>query len=50
MYISAALAALGGVIAFFTVRTHALVRSTTAVSVLQPCGDPCLEQREEQAS
>jgi EmrB/QacA subfamily drug resistance transporter len=44
MYISAALAALGGVIAFFTVRTQALVRTTTAVSVLQPCNDPCLAE------
>jgi len=48
MYISAVLAALGGVIAFFTVRTQALVRTSTAVSVLQPCQDACV--LEEQPS
>jgi EmrB/QacA subfamily drug resistance transporter len=44
MYISAVLAALGGVIAFFTVRTQALVRTSTAVSVLQPCQDASMLQ------
>jgi EmrB/QacA subfamily drug resistance transporter len=45
MYILAVLAVGGGVIAFFTVRTTALVRTTTA-NVLQPCQDPCVEQKQ----
>jgi hypothetical protein len=45
MVISAGLALLGGLVAFATVRTGAVVATPTQASVAaQPCGDPCLEQ------
>jgi hypothetical protein len=41
--ICAALAALGGVIAFFTVRTSRLIASNPpAADLSQPCHDPCV--------
>jgi EmrB/QacA subfamily drug resistance transporter len=44
MVISAALALLGGLVAFVTVRTGADVETPTQPTVAgQPCGDPCLE-------
>ena len=39
--ISAALAALGGVIAWFTVRAGATVRQQLHPAITQACGDPC---------
>ena len=47
--VCAGLAMLGGVVAFLTVRTQKAVTPTTTVSILQPCGDPCLLE-EAQAS
>jgi EmrB/QacA subfamily drug resistance transporter len=44
MRISAVLAALGGVIAFLTVRTVRPVQPVTQAALLQPCADPCLVQ------
>jgi EmrB/QacA subfamily drug resistance transporter len=47
MLISAALAAAGGVIAFFTIRRTEPVFASAPSVVQQPCGDPCLRTREE---
>jgi EmrB/QacA subfamily drug resistance transporter len=44
MRICAGLSFLGAAIAFFTVRTVQPVKATSVVSVLQPCGDPCLAE------
>jgi hypothetical protein len=41
MYISAGVAALGGVIAWVTIRTTRSIRPTMTAGVLQPCHDPC---------
>jgi EmrB/QacA subfamily drug resistance transporter len=38
---SAAIAAVGGVVAFLTVRTGRTVQPTIQVAVNQPCSDPC---------
>ncbi len=44
MVISAAVALLGGLVAFLTVRKGADVATPTQATVAaQPCGDPCLE-------
>jgi predicted MFS family arabinose efflux permease len=48
MLISAALAAAGGVIAFFTIRRTEPVFVAARSLVQQPCGDPCLRTAEEQ--
>jgi EmrB/QacA subfamily drug resistance transporter len=50
MRLSAALAAIGGVIAFATIRTQQAVQPTIAADLLQPCHDPCREVRPELAS
>jgi EmrB/QacA subfamily drug resistance transporter len=44
MLISAALAAAGGVIAFFTIRRTEPVFALARSVVQQPCGDPCLRE------
>jgi len=44
MYICAAGCALGGVIAFLTVRKAAKVRVMTVASHVYPCGDPCVSE------
>jgi EmrB/QacA subfamily drug resistance transporter len=44
LLVAAALAVLGGVISFLTVRTVARVKATTQPA-LHPCGDPCLEEQ-----
>jgi EmrB/QacA subfamily drug resistance transporter len=49
MYLSGGLCALGGVIAFLTIRTVAPVRIVTRADVSFPCGDPCLAERNEAA-
>jgi EmrB/QacA subfamily drug resistance transporter len=40
MYISAGIAALGGVIAFLTIRATRAVQPTTTAAILQPCTEP----------
>jgi EmrB/QacA subfamily drug resistance transporter len=46
MIICAAVAALGGVIAFLTVRSQVRVTPTVAADVNQPCHDPCRSEAE----
>jgi EmrB/QacA subfamily drug resistance transporter len=41
MYISAVVAALGGGIAFLTIRTTRVVQPTTTAAILQPCTEAC---------
>ena len=41
IFISASLAALGGAVAWFTVRTGAVVRQHLHPAITQACGDPC---------
>jgi len=45
MYISGGLCALGGVIAFLTIRTVAPMRTVTRADLSAPCQDPCLAER-----
>jgi MFS family permease len=44
MYISGGLCALGGVIAFLTIRTVAPMRAVTRADLSAPCQDPCLAE------
>jgi EmrB/QacA subfamily drug resistance transporter len=44
MVICGGLAALGGVVAFATIRNAAPVATLTRPTALDPCGDPCLKQ------
>jgi hypothetical protein len=46
MMICAAVAALGGVIAFLTVRSQVAVTPTVVADVNQPCHDPCRSEAE----
>lgn len=50
MTVSAALCVAGAVVAAATIRHLAPTRTATQASVLQPCGEPCLRERPEQAA
>jgi hypothetical protein len=50
MYVSAVVAALGGLISWLTIRKTQAVTPTTASGVLQPCHDPCRAKPEPVAA
>jgi EmrB/QacA subfamily drug resistance transporter len=45
--VAAAFSAVGGAVAFLTVRTQAQVPPVTQATILQPCHDPCVAETEE---
>jgi EmrB/QacA subfamily drug resistance transporter len=47
MRVAAAFSAVGGAVAFLTVRTQAQVPPVTQATILQPCHDPCVAETEE---
>src|SRR4051794_11455315 len=47
MRIAAGFAAIGGAVAFLTVRTQVAVPAITQVAVQQPCHDPCVAEAEQ---
>jgi hypothetical protein len=49
MRVAAGFAAVGGAVAFLTVRTQAGLPPVTQATILQPCHDPCVAEAEEPA-
>jgi len=49
MRVAAGFAAVGGAVAFLTVRTKAQVPPVTQAAILQPCHDPCVAEADSRA-